>query len=180
MISLDNFAKFRFCLSDVPVLGDVQRVLTISNVSSELILVHSLVSEKPVYLTSGDEEVGIGAPLSIAYEARYTKPDYLDKKLFDKVTLAAGEIISAIPLVSDPESFFLTVDFGPIGVERITLVDTDSSKILVGRLVVALTNLAKECIHDQTAVLICFKNAAKRNIPFLMTDPVEKGARFTI
>ena len=152
--------------------------LAITNISDRLEHLAFREGGREVFLTTGSDELPKSEGISIFYEVR--KPDRVARPIFDSMRLLVGSIAAIRPLEGEPESLYLSVDFGMGGKQDITLVNTDPSKIVEGKLVVAVTNLKRECIHDQTGALICFKNSLGKNIPFETTEPVLEGSRFTV
>ncbi len=177
-ISLDFFGAYQFYVEHDLAKG---HLLTVANTSSPLLdRVKTVDGDIEIFLSTDGEEIPVGSPISICYEARYRKPPIALKAEFDKIKLVAGTILNIVPLFGEPESLFLTVDFRHAGKKEITIVKTDPSRIFIGKSVIALANLKGECRHDQTAALICYKNILGQNIPFISTAPVADGTRFII
>ncbi len=175
MISQENFSKIGFFTDFL----ESESRLTINNISDKLEPLVFSQAGADIFLKRGSSAFTDGSSgITIFYEVR--KPERVARSIFNSMQLLAGSIAKMCRLADEPESFYLTVDFGAVGKQNVTLVDTDPSAIWEGKSVVAVVNLKPECMHDQTCALICFKNRLGKNIPFQTTEPVLDGSRFSV
>lgn len=129
-----------------------------------------------VFLTTGNERVADGSSISISGK---TNPGLISREQLAKAHFCMGKVTGITPFKGDSRdervnSLFLSVDFGPLGTKQATLPDTNPKNLLEGKHIAAIMNIQPECVHDTPIDFLCFQDALKRNIPFVLSDSCEE------
>jgi len=124
----------------------------------------------------------VGSCLTIGNERRYHKAAQISEAELEKVELRVGEVAScSISQCLGSYDAFLELKIDSDIFEKCTVPLVGPFLSLEGKKIVVLTNLQRECVHDQKVIVLCANNSEGYWQPFVVTDErISVGTRASL
>jgi hypothetical protein len=179
MIRFEEFGKFRMQVMTNPFDIANQAILTITNISldpGEGFAPRAIFDGKIVHAIGSSETPMPNFPIDLASEVK--KPDLVDIREFEKISLVAAEVLN---VEEDKEPTEIEVNLGKeLGVQSLFLKNMNPDLKLKGKSVIVVTNIEAPLGATHLFFLLSFSDLRGFSNPLIASSSLPSGERFRL